>query len=66
MLMRLNILVYISAWYCFHIICGIYAYHYLHKEYISRLGSLNFEWPGKIMDFCEIDIFNVISAVIVS
>jgi hypothetical protein len=41
-------------------------YHYLHEQYISRLGSLNLEWSRKVMDLREVDIFHVISAVIVS
>ena len=43
-----------------------YKYHYLHKQYIPGLCSLDFERPRKIVDFREINISNVIGTIVVS
>lgn len=46
--------------------CRLYTHHYLHQQHIPWFSSLDLEWPRKIMDLRKVDIFNVISTVIIS
>jgi hypothetical protein len=34
--------------------------HNLHEKQISRLRILDLEWPRKIVDLGEVDIFDVV------
>lgn len=40
--------------------------HNLNNQDISRLGGLNLKWTRQVMDPREINIFHVISTIIIS
>lgn len=40
--------------------------HDLHKQDISRLGSLDLKWAGKVMDFRKVNILHIIRIIVVS
>ena len=40
--------------------------HNLHKQDISRLSSLDLEWPREVMDLGKINVFNIVGTIIVS
>lgn len=40
--------------------------HNLYQEHISRLGAIYVEWAGEVVDLCQVDIEDVVCAIIVA
>lgn len=40
--------------------------HDLYQEHISRLGAIYVEWAGEVMDLGQVDIEDVVCAIIVA